>query len=251
MVTCYWLGKQQSAESNKKRSESLKGRVVSEETRKKLSTAHKGRVRSKEHSENISKAKKGKPLTEAQRRHLEEMTALIRGKKFGPQSEEHKKHESEAHKGAKVWNKGKTKETDERIAIQGSKLKGRPSPLRGRPISEEHRRKISEYRKTDVVNSERICRLVRPTKPQLRLFGVVKERFAGEDVVLDHVVKVGRRWFCVDVAVPGLKLGYEYDEPFWHQDRDKDIVRHCLIESLGWDLVHYSRESQFLGVKAI
>ena len=38
----YWLGKSQSAESNKKRSETLKGRVFSKEHRKNLSNAMKG-----------------------------------------------------------------------------------------------------------------------------------------------------------------------------------------------------------------
>jgi hypothetical protein len=41
------------------------------------------------------------------------------------------------------WSKGLTKETDPRIAKMSSGLKGRPSPKKGHPISDEQKRKQS------------------------------------------------------------------------------------------------------------
>jgi len=54
---------------------------------------------------------------------------------------------SESHKGRIPWNKGLSKETDERLKKLSDKTKGRISPLRGRkvgPFSEEHKRRLSE-----------------------------------------------------------------------------------------------------------
>jgi len=51
-------------------------------------------------------------------------------------------------KGCVPWNKGKTKETDIRLAETGRKigkaLLGKPSWRKGKPLTEEHKRKISE-----------------------------------------------------------------------------------------------------------
>lgn len=41
------------------------------------------------------------------------------------------------------WNKGLTKETDKRIAEFSKKMKGRPSPMKGKKRSEEFKKKIS------------------------------------------------------------------------------------------------------------
>lgn len=58
------------------------------------------------------------------------------------------KEEHMFKKGSIPWNKGKTKETDPRIAETGRKigqaLTGKPSWRKGKPLTEEHKRKISE-----------------------------------------------------------------------------------------------------------
>lgn len=62
-------------------------------------------------------------------------------------SEESRKRISESHKGIVPWNKGLSKETNERLKELSDKSKGRVSPLKGRKLgqfSEEHKRKLSE-----------------------------------------------------------------------------------------------------------
>ena len=73
-----------------------------------------------------------------------------KGKKTGPLSEETKRKMSEGHKGQIQWNLGLTKETDERLLRLALKLRGRPSPLKGRKLSAEHIRKSAAGHKGQV-----------------------------------------------------------------------------------------------------
>jgi len=68
----YGLGVKPSPETLKKRSEKLKGRVMSEEQKKKLSDAHKGKKLTEEHKKNIGKVNKGKKLSDEHKRKIKE-----------------------------------------------------------------------------------------------------------------------------------------------------------------------------------
>jgi len=54
---------------------------------------------------------------------------------------------SESHKGKPIWNKGLTKETDERVKNMGKGMSGKNHYFYGKLLSKEHRRKISEGNK--------------------------------------------------------------------------------------------------------
>jgi hypothetical protein len=69
----YGLGIKPSPETLRKRSEKLKGRVMSEEQKKRLSDAHKGKKLTEEHKKNISKASKGRKPSEETKRKLREI----------------------------------------------------------------------------------------------------------------------------------------------------------------------------------
>lgn len=105
-------GKKQSAESNKKRSERLKGRVVTQETRDKLSIANKGKPVSEERRIYLSKINIGKkiPLSviEKIKKTKSERTYIYIPRK---KSEEEKRKIGDFHKG-KRWGLG-TKRTEE------------------------------------------------------------------------------------------------------------------------------------------
>ena len=76
-----------------------------------------------------------------------------------PITEEQRQKISQSLLGRKSWSKGLTKETDERIAKSAKPCapetkkkiseakKGQPSKLKGIPLSEEHKAKISKNRK--------------------------------------------------------------------------------------------------------
>lgn len=93
-------------EVNKKKSESLRGHLVSEQTRRKISESNKGQVA----------WNKGIPRTEEERKKM-----------------------SEAHKGKTSWNKGKKMSNEQKKKISASH-KGK----KRRPHSEEWKNKITE-----------------------------------------------------------------------------------------------------------
>jgi len=43
------------------------------------------------------------------------------------------------------------------------------------------------------------------------------------------------------IAIPELKIAIEYDEPHWHQDKEKDRKRQTEIEKVGWKFLRYSK----------
>jgi group I intron endonuclease len=103
------LGREQSAETKQKRSDSLRGHDTSDETKLKISKANTGKKRSAEAKKKMSDAKIGKSL-----------------------SLEHRKKISNAGKGRTV-----SKETRELIS----------SSQRGRKLSEEHLTNLRESQK--------------------------------------------------------------------------------------------------------
>lgn len=133
------------------------------EIKKKLSEARKGKKLSDEHKRNLSKANKGEnnPMYGVRlygkdnpfygKHHTDETKRKISEANKGNKtwlgkslSEEHKKKISESRKGIIPWNKGLTKETDERIQKYGEKIS---KVQKGKKLSEEHKRKLSEVRK--------------------------------------------------------------------------------------------------------
>src|SRR3989344_2482792 len=145
------MKKHLSEATKRKISLSEKGKIVSEETKRKLSISHKGQVSwnkgkhlSAEHREKLSLAKKrmspqrkkewkkklsllykGKSYEEifSDERKAEEVKKKIslanKGKKKPPFSKEHLEKLRESHLRHKSWNKGLTKETDDRSKILG------------------------------------------------------------------------------------------------------------------------------------
>lgn len=110
-----------SAESNKKRSESMKGKNrgprpdVSE--RNKL--IHKGKITSEKQKQQISAKLKGRTFSEERNRKVSESN---KGK---IKSEEHRRKLSEAKKGKPAWNKGIPRSEETKQKIRETKLKNK------------------------------------------------------------------------------------------------------------------------------
>jgi hypothetical protein len=121
-------GKPKSPEHVEKIRQRMMGNVPSEATRAKLSAAHSGRITTPEHAKAISKAKKGicsGPMPEHQRIAI---GAALKGRE-----------RSEAEVAA--IRAGQAKMTEEQKLARLEKVREK---LVGRPLSEEHRKKISE-----------------------------------------------------------------------------------------------------------
>ena len=107
-------GYKHSEETKRKRSESLKGRLLSEEHKRKISEILKS---------------KNRKMTDAEKEHLRNINL---GRKHGPASEERRRKLSEAHMGKTL--------TEEHKRNIGKAQKGKKVG----PLSEEQKRKISE-----------------------------------------------------------------------------------------------------------
>jgi hypothetical protein len=90
------IGRKESEDTKKKKSEALKGHKVSKKTREKISKANKGKKRSNEAKIKMANAKKGKTLSPE---HVEKIRKKLIGR---PCTTETAKKISEAQKGKKI-----------------------------------------------------------------------------------------------------------------------------------------------------
>jgi len=47
--------------------------------------------------------------------------------------------------------------------------------------------------------------------------------------------------YSIDIAIPFLNIAIEYDEPYWHQNIERDKVRQYNIEKEGWKFIRYNK----------
>jgi hypothetical protein len=86
-------------------------------------------------------------------------------------------------------------------------------------------------------NIRRFC--TKPSKPQLALFEKVLKEYPG--AVLEYPLRIsGNKTIWLDVAVVDLKIDYEYDGAYWHQDKNKDILRDAALKELGWTVIRFT-----------
>jgi hypothetical protein len=108
--------------------------------------------------------------------------------------------------------------------------KGVPSKLKGKTYEEilgpeRTAERIEELRISGAIGCSMTPRI---SGPQLKLYEEVKQQYP--TAVLEYPVG----GFCIDIAVPDLKLAFEYDGEYWHQDKEKDKKRDKVLNSLGW-----------------
>ena len=121
------------------------------------------------------------------------------------------------------------------IARRVSKaLKGRCSPHKGKTYEEILGEEIAEKRKKELKKSGAYGQSLNTkiSAPQLELFKMVKEKYP--TAVLEYIILD----YCLDIAVPDLKLCFEYDGSYWH-DPEKDKIRDEVLFKLGWKVFRF------------
>jgi len=76
------------------------------------------------------------------------------------------------------------------------------------------------------------------SKGQRKLYALAQSLSYGV-VELEYPIKTEQGLFFVDVALPSLQLGLEFDGSYWHQDVEKDLRRDALLAQEGWKVIRY------------
>lgn len=166
------LGRRHTAESRKKMSQARRGegnpnygKSLSKETRRKLSEALMGRQLSDSHRRKISEGLKGN-MNNLGHKHTKEtraqMSKIKRGElnpNYGKQpSEETRAKLSEAMSGERNPFYGKHHNVETRVKISAGwtpeRRQAQSDRVRGKPLDQEHRRKISEVHKGKHLSKE-------------------------------------------------------------------------------------------------
>jgi very-short-patch-repair endonuclease len=75
------------------------------------------------------------------------------------------------------------------------------------------------------------------SKPQTKLFDLVQR--VCPYPIFNFPFYRKPRCYVIDIVVPKLELVIEYDEPYYHQDKDRDSKRQQEIEEEGWKFLRY------------
>lgn len=266
------FGKRHTEETKKKIGRSNKGRIRSAETKKRLSELkkgnqhRKGKPHTKEARKKISEANKGKKRSKEQRERYSEALkkkwenpdfkeSVVSKIKESHRTTSYRRKMSELSKGRASPLKGKTYEeilgTKEKAAIRAditSKwMKVRNIIHSLGAIEKMSKGKKEFYKKYPEKHPNIImARSEFISKPQQKLFSVAKLKYPARQVILNHPVSYETGTFFLDVAIPSLKLDFEYDGSYWHQDKEKDGRRDQILKALGWEVIRIKEGDNIL-----
>ena len=220
----------------------FRGRIVSEETRKKISKANKGRKQnlSKEQRKKISERMKGKnnPLNKlgVREKHHKNLLKVM------------KKPEIRKKMSLAIHN-AMTPKVRKKISIGVSKAM---TPERRKKMSERWQNPkfremvIKKIRKRMLNGGAVIANagIKNPSKPQVKLYRFLKKFYP--NAKLNFPIKIrGSSWYSLDVAIPELKIDFEFDGEYWHKNRKtEDFFRDENLIERGWCVTRIKGEKE-------
>lgn len=74
-----------------------------------------------------------------------------------------------------------------------------------------------------------------PSKPQIELYKLILQ--ISPYSVLNYPSYSTN--YSIDIAVLPFPIAVEYDDPYWHQDKERDVKRQKELEDEGWKFVRY------------
>lgn len=249
----------------KERSKILKGRISpmkgkrhKEETKRKIGESKIGKSRDENTKRKLSEFRKGKTYEE------------IYGAEEALRLKEKKREYLNNNQDIKYYNKGKTYVEimgEEKSKFHINRLKqqiGEKNPFFGKKHTEETINKIKDKWTEDRKNEARekmigghakyvasfidrekqleklrewmknghaayMNRFIRnPSKPQVELYKMIL-KFCPYAIMNYPCLN-----YSIDIAIPFLNIAIEYDEPYWHKNKEYDKKRQCDLEKEGW-----------------
>ena len=134
-----------------------------------------------------------------------------------------------------AWNKGKTKETDERVASYGNSLKGKSSHIKGKNHSEESKQKMREaYQKRKAEGRAETwkSRKVR-SYPELFFEGVLFNHNLLDSCIIEHPIPKPGSCYFLDFYWPEKQLDLEIDGQQHRFRKSEDDARDAFLDSQG------------------
>ena len=200
------------------------------EFKKKQSLCRVGIPKSEEHKKNISISLTGRKFSEEHKNNIKINHRTLKGKDhplYGIKpSDEARRKMSITRKGRPSRFKGLkgrySKETIEKIRFK----------LTGKKHTEEFKENVRK-RMLNGQSAYMNSKVKNPSKPQLLLFEIVKQLFPSAIINFPFLN------YCLDIAIPEIKLVIEYDGYWFHQDQNKDLERQNIIENHGWKVIKY------------
>ena len=173
---------------------------------------------------------------------------------MGMKGKRHSRETLDKFKTRIAWNKGLTKETDERVRKYGksvAKSWNRPERQIHKKVAGDILRDARDkYIREHPEHQAHAARCARQkmaglgyiSKQQMRLFQVVKKVYP--EAMAEYPVPYGGRGRTkfLDVAIPNLKLDFEYDGLYWH-NQDSDNERDAILIELGWKIIRIDKEA--------
>lgn len=119
------------------------------------------------------------------------------------------------------FGKEKASSLKRELSIQ-YKIRTKNRPLHHTPHSEETKNKLRE------ITARRISRIKdKISKPQQKLFNALKDSALNSlDLMLEY--QVG--FYCIDIAIPSLKICIETDGDFWHCNEAKGFFEKFAVQ---------------------
>lgn len=192
--------------------------------------------RTKEHGRKISKAKMGHIVSEATRKKISESFVF---------TEARQKHFKKLQGVSANARRGKPLSKEHKRKISGNTIKAMKSVPReklaywkGKSHSEEYKRRMSKTKKgyaQTKEGKEQLKKLleIRVSQPQFELFYILKMYF--HDAQLVYLIKTKKGIRFADIGIPSLKLDIEFDGVYWHEDRkESDYERDLELAEVGW-----------------
>jgi hypothetical protein len=128
-------------------------------------------------------------------------------------------------------NKGKTKEDYEPLKRMSEKISGNLNSSKRKEVREKISiASINRYLKNPESHPNKNMKNI--SNPQKELFFLLQKIYL--DVKLNYPIICKNSVKYADVAIPLLKIDFEYDEPKWH-NKEKDKKRDKQLKEIEWD----------------